>query len=286
MQDTNIRRGFTQEANGVTQNSSHSRMMLSGIITLFLKRGGDPRLQASGMTPNLIPPHLPSGHPLQGGNAFETPSSGLRPPSPSRGEGEIGSTRYLPPGARDLKDEALNKDSFRAPLRSGFTLIELLVVVLIIAVLAAVAVPQYQMAVAKSKYATIKPLVESIAAAEEVYYLANGEYTLDVGKLDVSLPHWNHVEDTETDGIVTRKTYTFDWGECYTNSVQVTCSVNVDNVLVFYRQYYGLRSHTKRCIARSIDLNHLANKLCKKETQKQNPDHPSSPTFYLEWWYN
>jgi len=35
------------------------------------------------------------------------------------------------------KEEALNKSSFRAPLRSGFTLIELLVVVLIIGILAA-----------------------------------------------------------------------------------------------------------------------------------------------------
>ena len=72
-------------------------------------------------------------------------------------------------------------------MKKAFTLIELLVVVLIIGILSAIALPQYQKAVEKSKAAKMLALVRPLAQAAELYYINNGTAPTNIDTLDVNL---------------------------------------------------------------------------------------------------
>ena len=87
-------------------------------------------------------------------------------------------------GFTSLRHPELDSGSSRS--MKGFTLIELLVVILIIGVLAAVALPQYNKALKKSRFSAVMPMAKSVADANEVYYLEKNMYALGQDDLDVT----------------------------------------------------------------------------------------------------
>ena len=156
--------------------------------------------------------------------------------------------------------------------KKGFTLIELLVVVLIIGILAAIALPQYRVAVTKSKFAALKSITKSILESEDRYYLVNNVYTKNLSELDIDI-------GGSMQGLSRRN---FDWGHCLISlnitGPYVRCFDNRTSML------YQLYLHKRKalCVYKASDISSPQYKVCQQETGEITPS--GGPGEYV-WEY-
>ena len=140
---------------------------------------------------------------------------------------------------------------------SGFTLIELLVVVLIIGILAAVALPQYQKAVLKAKSSNLLTVMETIRRAEEVYYLENGTYTRK----------WNELITFPSAG---------NWDILLLNDSVLTTSTQYPGVRVYFYYAHSSDFPGRRACYAKMD-NPQANQFCQAISGHSQPDTNNGP---------
>ncbi len=150
----------------------------------------------------------------------------------------------------------------------GFTLIELLVVVLIISILAAVALPQYKLAVAKSRIGSLLTIAKEVLQAEESYYLANGQYTQNWDELAVEVAGKKEPSYPEV--------MNFSHGSCGLGTMGVSVSGGAGITIYFFYSHvvHSFRGKTS-CYANMKD--DFANKVCQALTHKKNPNSNNGP---------
>ncbi|WP_424244458.1 prepilin-type N-terminal cleavage/methylation domain-containing protein [Elusimicrobium posterum] len=151
-------------------------------------------------------------------------------------------------------------------MKKGFTLIELLVVVLIIGILAAIALPQYQKAVAKSRLVGLISIMKGVKTAQDLYYMNNNKYALTFDELDLGFPCDSVVEAA-------------DGAYCYSNNKKNV--LKIFNTIGFYykadkytlsyqRNQEGLRCQGDTAVEQAVCKSYGGTQIASGDTPYDN----------------
>lgn len=167
----------------------------------------------------------------------------------------------------------------------GFTLIELLIAVIIVAVLIAVAVPQYKRAVLKSRYSALLPIARHIKTAQEVYYLGNSYYSDDLRRLDLEATGTITSADTVTYGDNTKVQISTTPGDEEEEDdayiYVLTSKKGLNNNYIMYQEHSKNYAGNIHCEAKEGDAD--AQWLCEKGMHGQKLEEGSITPGYTTY---
>lgn len=149
--------------------------------------------------------------------------------------------------------------------KKGFSLLELLVVVLIIGILAAVVLPQYQLAVDKTHFVQYQSMVAALRNAYYDYILIYGKSTSKFENLSLTMP--DDFYQSKTSGAVNcmsnYKMFCCLLSASATSSGDISCGNN-DLSLIYQEQLVGKDNALEiKIMCKAKENNKRAERVCK-----------------------